>query len=189
MVSRIFYDLDGVNVDWEGRAIEILGLNKAKIMSELKSGKKLEDIYPQIYEKIEESGTDFWTGLELYPWAQELINLGRKYGEVAFLSSGGNIHRRTNAVADANAGKTRYVAKNFPGIPLILTREKYLCANPNAILIDDTKEKVDKFRDYGGVGFNFPHPYKIIDKDIELKTVLRDLEKVLSTMHTIHNIH
>ncbi|MDA3855786.1 MAG: hypothetical protein PF569_05985 [Candidatus Woesearchaeota archaeon] len=182
MASIIFYDLDGVHVDWEGRAIEILGLDKSEIMPQLKSGKKLEDIHSDIYDRIENSGTDFWTGLELYPWAKELIELGKKYGEVAFLSSGGNIHKRTNAVADANAGKTRYVAKNFPGIPLVLTREKYLCASPNAILIDDTQEKIDKFREYGGIGFEFPHPYKIIEGDLKLNEVLGQLEKSLSNM-------
>lgn len=182
MESIIFYDLDGVHVDWEGRAIEMLGLDKTKIMPELKSGKKLEDIYPDIYDRIESSGTDFWEGLELYSWTNELIELGKKYGEVAFLSSGGNIHKRTNAVADANAGKTRYVAKNFPGIPLILTREKYFCANPRSILIDDTQKKIDKFREYGGVGFEFPHPYKIIEGDIKLSEVLGDLEKTLKSM-------
>lgn len=155
MVTKIFNDLDGVHVNWEGRAIQLLNLKQSEIIPKLKKGGKLEDLYPNIYEMIENCG------------------------EVAFLSSGGNIYRKTNSVANANAGKTRYVAKKFNNIPLILTREKYFCASPQSILIDDTKEKIDKFREYGGFGFEFPHPHKILDGDININKVLGELEKVL----------
>jgi hypothetical protein len=109
----------------------------------------------------------------------------QKLGEVAFLSSGGNIHRRTEGVGIANYGKTQWVAKNFPDSSLILTREKYLCASSNTILIDDTEKKIKQFANYGGNTFHFPHPYKIIDGELEFQDVLKGLERKIERMEHV----
>jgi hypothetical protein len=36
---------------------------------------------------------------------------------------------------------------------------KHLCASPDALLIDDVEENVDKFRAYGGRAVLFPRPW------------------------------
>jgi hypothetical protein len=47
----------------------------------------------------------------------------------------------------------------FPKVKRIFTREKYFCANPQTILIDDTDPKIEKFYEHGGIGVTFPQPW------------------------------
>ena len=181
--TRIFIDLDGVVANWEKRAAQYLGVEEIQIGKELKGGADIEKFYPQLRDIILEAGREFWEGIDPLPWAEELYNLAQNYGEVAFLTSGGNFKRNSQFVADANAGKVYWVALNFPQSQLILAREKWLCASENSILIDDTKNKITKFIQYGGQGFHWPHPYIIKDEEYPIKQVLGDLESKLIEMN------
>ncbi len=181
MARRIFIDLDGVIADWEGLALKVVGAeNDSQVKAELKTGKDIEDIFPDSWDRISAYNGRFWEELEVLPWGQQLYDTASKYGDVAFLTSGGNVHKRTEAVSQACAGKTRWVAKYFPGANLILTREKHLCASPISLLIDDTKKKIEQFTQYGGHTFHWPHPNRIRDGDVNLPEVIRDLERKIT---------
>lgn len=176
---QIFVDLDGVVANWEKRAIEVLGMDFESTKNILKTGVDLEDIcevHP--WEILDKKHNEFWNELELFPWAYQMIEKLCEFGEVSFLSSGGNIYRRPEGVGNAGLGKTMWVSDKFKNyqIPLILTKHKYFCAGPNSILIDDTAKKIDEFTRYGGHGFLFPHPYKILDGDLKFNGVLGELE-------------
>lgn len=182
MRPRMFIDLDGVVANWEGMAIRLCGLDEKEIVPRVKRGENLEDIFPRLWDVLERRHDDFWDKLELYPWSEELYERAQQYGEVAFLSSGGNLHRRTDSVGYANYGKTRWVARNFPDAKLILTREKYLCAGPTSLLIDDTEKKLRKFEEYGGKIFHWPNAYKILEGEIDINDLYRRLDESARTL-------
>ncbi len=178
--KQIFVDLDGVVANWEKRAIEVLGMDFESTKNILKNGGDLEnlcDVHP--WEVLDKKHDEFWNELELFPWAYKMIEKLQTLGEVSFLSSGGNIYNRPVGVGNAGLGKTIWVADKFNDykVPLILTKHKYFCAGANSILIDDTPKKIDDFVEYGGHGFLFPHPYKILDGDFEFDDVMYGLEE------------
>lgn len=183
--KQIFVDLDGVVANWEKRAIEVLGMDLDSTIKILKNGTDLEDIcevHP--WEILDKKHDEFWNELELFPWAYEMIEKLQTLGEVSFLSSGGNIYRRPEGVGNAALGKTIWVSDKFKeyDVPLILTKHKYFCAGLDSILIDDTLEKIEEFENYGGHSFLFPHPYKILDGDLEFDDVMSGLEKKIISM-------
>ena len=175
------YDLDGVIADWEERALEISGVNKEEVIPQLKQGKYLEEIVPGIMNKVSDV-SGFYEGLEIFPWAHELIDIGRKYGDVGFLTSSGNLYKRPETVPQVTCEKLKWISKHFTDVPPILGREKYLCASPNTILVDDTDYKVADFVEYGGQGFLFPEQYSIRDRDIKIEDVFNELEMKLQDM-------
>jgi 5'(3')-deoxyribonucleotidase len=181
MRKRTFIDLDGVVANWEKSAMVILGANEEKYIPLLKEGNSLRDYFPNQWEVLDSKTEEFWLGLEKLPWADELIELALKYGDVAFLTSGGNVYERTNGVADAAKGKTIWVDRHFSkyGIPLIITKHKNFCAYPNSILIDDTLKNIEKFEEGGGTGYHFPQIYKLLEEDIDIKQVFGELELLL----------
>ncbi len=178
--KQIFVDLDGVVANWEKRAIEVLDIDFESTMNILKNGGDLEDIcdvHP--WEILDKKHDEFWNELELFPWAYQMIEKLQELGEVSFLSSGGNIYRRPEGVGNAGLGKTMWVSDKFAKyeVPLILTKHKYFCADSNSILIDDTVGKINEFVEYGGHGFLFPHPYRLLDGDLEFEDVMCGLEE------------
>jgi 5'(3')-deoxyribonucleotidase len=178
--KQIFVDLDGVVADWEKRAIEILGMDFNSTINYLKCGGDLEDICDiHFWEILDKKSELFWNELNLFPWAYEMIEKLQELGQVSFLSSGGNIYRRPVGVGNASFGKTLWISEKFReyNIPLILTKHKYFCAGSNSILIDDTPNKINEFVEYGGHGFLFPHPYKILDGDLKFDDVMTGLEE------------
>jgi len=177
---RVFIDLDGVVANWERSAIKLLGFKEELVVPEIVKGKKLEELFPQINQLIEDEGIDFWLGLEPFYWTQKLFEEMKRYGKVAILSSGGNIHRNPKRVANANCGKSYWVNKHLPETPLILTREKHLCAQRNSILIDDNYEKVRDFVKYGGAAFHWPHWSLIESGKKDLTTLLFQIHQTIN---------
>ena len=56
-------------------------------------------------------------------------------------------------------GKSMWLDRYFPKVKRIFTSEKYFCADPQTILIDDTDAKIEKFRKHGGRTVTFPQPW------------------------------
>lgn len=181
---KIFLDIDGVVGNWDGHYLKTFGIKESSEIKEvLKSGKKIDDLFDaeEVWENINKKGTKFWETIPLYPWSNKLIDRLKKHGELAFLSSPGNIFKHNIHAAQSSYGKTIW-AKQFD-IPLILCSEKYLLANKKTLLIDDTEKKIDKFVDYGGWGFLWPNSYHILDKDITFEEVMETLEEMISKIN------
>jgi len=180
----IFIDMDGVISYWMKDACKLCGvdLDDKEIRDKLKSGIRLEDMGivsdEEMWSLITEEGEDFWANLELFPWSKELVRRMEKLGDVFFLTSPGScIH--------SPSGKMEWIKEHF-GIEYmkktIITKHKYMCAAPNRVLIDDEKNKVQKFREFGGHAFIWPDCLCLLDGDKDVNGVTDKLEKIVRSL-------
>jgi len=177
----IFLDIDGVLANWTKNAIEACGLDdeNPEIRKVLKTGVDIENIVgPNMWKMIDKKGEDFWTNLEMFPWALNLItSLKKETNNFAFLTSPSN-----NPLCAS--GKIKWMKKYFgPKFKdFIITPKKYLCASKNSILIDDPPKQINKFKLFKGHIFSWPNQYKLLDKEINVDEIINTL---LDTIHYI----
>ena len=187
---RIFVDMDGVMSNWLKGCCEVCKIdsNSKEFRDATKDGIEVPDIksnnitQAEMWDKIVQIGSSWWKELDLLPWANKLHDMISKHGEVAFLSSPGNLNKFPESVAEACKGKMEWIYKYFKDTPPILCQAKYLCASPNSILIDDSAKKVDEFIEYGGKAFLWPNQYSLMDGEIDLDETLEELELKIKSM-------
>lgn len=184
----IFIDMDGVITDWLTPVCSLCGIDieDPKSRALLKMGKRLEDFVgsEKVWESIDNRQYVWWEKLEKLPWADRLISFAKKHGDIAFLTSPGNLKKHPVSAANACHGKVFWVKKNYEDIPLILTQDKHLCANDKTLLIDDSIKKINSFQKSGGHAFRWPVQYSILDKDIKIDNVFKNLEKQLAKLNS-----
>ncbi len=174
---RIGLDLDGCICYWEKAAAKTLGIDykDKEIREKIKNGKRIETFVggdDKMWPMIDKEGEAWWENMEKLPWADDLIKLLKKNTKnLFFLSS-------PSKDPVCYSGKIKWVLKNYPKMSrdLFLGCKKHLVANPNVLLVDDTDKKVKEFRKYGGHAFKWPHPLSIIDGDIKIEDVFKELE-------------
>ena len=169
--KKIFLDLDGVMVDWVGGVAGYLGLqlDDPGLRARFRAGDghqvmdELVVCWETLGRNIEEDGPNFWSGLRLFPWATLLVNsLRGRFGSEAslqFLTSPGSF-------LNAYHGKRIWQHRFFPDVELIVCRNKYVCAHPNALLIDDTAKQLVAFADHGGHTHLWPNQFTLEDESI-----------------------
>lgn len=162
----VFIDMDQVLADFNKAACEAFGVDIDKLdsvrdghcwdllqpLSALLGRKINEEEFWKTVSPTPEEGEEFWTYIDPLPWVDQLIGLVEDITDTWYvLSSPGHCH-------SAHSGKIKWLRKHFGSCfdRFILTREKYLLARPNTILIDDRVETVDNFRLCGGKGIVFP---------------------------------
>lgn len=146
--------MDGVCCDWAGAVFTLFGReNKWPIgHNDIKS--ILNVTSEKMWEKIDLYDDKIWTNLQEYPWFKEMYNrLLTKY-DVYFLTS-------PSQSKYSASGKIQWLQNRFGKQfnKYIITTHKHLLANKNSILIDDTLEKIQLFREHGGKGLLFPQPW------------------------------
>jgi hypothetical protein len=153
---RIYCDLDGVLVDFN-RGFKNLDANNDKL-----TPSEYEEKYglDKMWSIIDEEGESFWANLRWKKDGRELWDYIRRYDPVILSSPS----RSKNSIT----GKMKWIKRNL-GINqseptksskkweddsrIILSRYKYKFAKgPNDILIDDTREKIEKWVEAGGTG-------------------------------------
>ena len=165
---KILLDLDGVICNFNFAACKLANYeltqeNKNWLMEDRnrspEDNLKKRDKSISFYKLIDKAGIGFWENLELFPWAHYLVEtcLSFDRAQLAFCSSYG-------PWACGATGKVLFKNRHFPKIPLILTREKELCAHSNSMLIDDYPKKIEKFRNAGGAFFLWPNQYLLEDR-------------------------
>ena len=177
---RIFLDMDGVVVFWEKGAAKTLDLNleDKDIREKIKNGKRMESFVggdSVMWPKIDKEGAEWWEKLEKLPWADGLINLIKKESkEWCFLTAPSNN-------SNCAAGKIKWLQNHFGEDfrKFLIGSNKYMCASPDALLIDDSEKKCKKFEEYGGYSFLWPSPLNLIDEDENLDDVMFDLKKLI----------
>ena len=180
---RIFLDLDGVICYWLKSAAKTcnVDIEDQKTRDALKNGKRLESFVggdEKMWHMIDEEGDEWWENIEKLPWADDLIDLLKKHTkELSFLSSPSNSPL-------CYSGKAKWIIKNYPEMSkdVFLGCKKHRVANPNILLIDDTDKKVKQFRKYGGHAFKWPCPLDIIEGDVDIKSVLKELEDFIKNI-------
>jgi hypothetical protein len=175
---RIFCDLDGVCSWWEKAACEALDIDydDPEIREQLKTGRKrMEDFAggdAEMWAKIDAKGEEFWTDMPKLPWAERLYEfLNEQTNDFSFLTSPSG-----NPVCAS--GKVKWLKKYFGEKfkNFLIGKNKHLCASPDCLLVDDDDTKCEKFREYGGHVFQWPHPLKIVDGDMTEDEVFEDLK-------------
>jgi len=175
MQLKILLDLDGVIYDWMGSALPIFNVDannkeNRKILKTYHDGLEMIRSKQEVFETIENKGSEFWAELKLFPWANELYNNLSEIGEVTILTSPGYWTL-------AGKGKLTALKRDFEIKNFILAKNKEVCAMPNAILIDDKKKNVANFRNAGGWSYLWPNSFCIQDKEPEQSQAISDCVK------------
>jgi len=172
----IFLDIDGVCSDWDSAAYSLfdIDIKDEKIREEIKKGKRLEEFLEdenEMWKEIDKAGEKWWANLELLPWANKLYDFCKSKTEnVCFLTSPSN---HPNCVA----GKVKWINKHFSTRDFIITPRKEFCARKNTLLIDDSQSKIDKFKEFGGKAFKWPHLFSIKDGDITVEDLMNSIDE------------
>lgn len=153
----IFLDLDGVLVNFVKGSLAELNVDikdieiPARQYDMTKWGNIGVKNQEEFWQIIDKKGAEFWAGLEKYPWADELVDYCLSKAKVFFLTSPAR-----NPLC--SAGKMEWIQKYYPKLRrnVVLTPAKYLCANKNALLIDDSEHKIFPFKNAGGNICIFP---------------------------------
>lgn len=173
MRAKVLLDMDVVLVNWLQGVCNTLGLNITTLRQDWQKGEW--DAIPPIAramgwarsnshktfwkalheEMLEEFGNsiDWWAALEPQPWFQSLIDfvdnlVGPEYWYIATTA---------HLTPGCYAGKAAWLINYLPDTDrFIFTRHKWLCANPNTVLVDDRPKSVDLFKKHGGHAVLFP---------------------------------
>lgn len=140
---EIFCDLDGVLYNFDARLAEITG---SEIPLDKMSSEQKREAWKLIgsYSRRQL----FWSQMELYPRAQELVDYIKTYS--------GTILTAMGWAGFPLLEKSSAIQHNFGSIPTILVNrgvDKARFALPNRILIDDRQVVIDSWVAAGGIGF------------------------------------
>jgi len=141
---RVYCDLDGVLTDF------------------IEAFKKHTGLHPKQVDKFWtyiEGNESYWSAMRWMPGGKLLWTFIKQFNPTIL----------TAPIRDASciSGKNKWVDKNLGyTIPRIIESQKQKYANPTAILIDDTKEKIDAWVKAGGIGILHKNAAKTI-KDLK----------------------
>jgi hypothetical protein len=176
---RIMIDLDGVMCNWTKAACKACGLDYEELKEELKKEDNVENHISEdeMWKKIDAKGEEYWTELELYPWANKLYKkLQEKSPYVCFLTSPAE-----NEIS--LSGKAKWVKKHFDNTTeFLIGKPKWYCANKNTLLIDNSKKNTDKFDDFNGNTFLWPNSNKLLDGDINVNDTIKELMEYIDEL-------
>jgi hypothetical protein len=158
MIERIFLDLDGVVRDWVRGINEYYHIDvkeeeitKWNYLTEFVMDKlKISE-----YEFWENQNELFWTGLKFTSEAPELLSYLESIRIPVFLFSAPTLN---------NAGWSQNWIKNnlpqyFNTKQYLIGPVKWVCANPNSLLIDDAEKNIIPWTKAGGIGLLWPKPW------------------------------
>ena len=138
-MNKIYVDLDGVLVDFTKGYEDLSGIKP-------KDAEKMyaNDI-PAFWKPINDAGYEWWANLDWTKDGKELWNYILPHNPTILTapSKGEACPKGKNIWVDRELGVE---------IPVFIERDKYKYAEPNHILIDDTKKKIEDWVDAGGIG-------------------------------------
>ena len=136
---ELYCDMDGVLVDFERGYEELTGKN-------IRGNHVKGD--GDFWQPITDAGVEFWTKLKWMSDGKQLWDYIKKH-KPSLLSA-------PSREESSRIGKHIWVENNIPGVNLILRAadKKQEFASPNAILIDDRADNVQRWKDAGGVGIH-----------------------------------
>mgnify|MGYP001187749547 CR=1 FL=1 len=150
----IYLDMDGVLVDFVSGAIEATGIDLTHdTWTEWDAYRLKEWSSDQFWAPINER-LYFWEDLQPYPWAEELLELCKSFGEVVFCST-------PSRNPESASGKLTWLQQRgwLKDHDCILMKDKWRLAKPGTILIDDRRDSCALFSAHGGKSICFPQPW------------------------------
>lgn len=130
----------------------------------------------QLERLVASAGREFWMNIPQFDWANNLMIALTDYAaqtnaDIAFCTS-------FASWPEAAGYRTEYLNETWPGIPVVVTKDKWLLAHSEAVLIDDLDRNVIAFRENGGKALQTMNPYV---EPLNVDWVIAQL-KVLNTV-------
>ena len=134
---ELYCDMDGVLVDFERGYEELTG-------KDIRGNHVKGDA--DFWQPIADAGVKFWARLKWMPDGKQLWDYIIKHKP--------NLLSAPSREKSSKIGKHVWVKNNTPGVNLILRAadKKQEFASPNAILIDDRADNIQRWKDAGGIG-------------------------------------
>jgi len=164
MIEKIYFDMDGVLVDFKRGIVELAGVDVNESDEEMWIKVKNVDHF---YYKLKPLDNQ----LEVFKRVNEKYN-----GIVEILTA---IPKPKRNIKDAKSDKIKWVLENIGVIPVnvVYSNEKRDYAkNKNYILIDDSIRNINEWEEHGGTGIHYTNDVDIIEK---LETLDRRAPKKL----------
>lgn len=156
-LRTIYLDMDGVLCDLVTPVMKLHGRDDllrrgAWPKGEYSMEKLLNITTPELWAPVIAQGAAFWSDLDPYPWAYTLYSYAIGCcPDVAVLT-------KPTECPFSHSGKFAWIRRMSKPEPLsyVLTPEKWRCAGPGCLLIDDCEENIREWRNKGGIGILFP---------------------------------
>lgn len=134
---KIYCDMDGVLVDFEDGYEKLTGKN---IRGQHVKGDG------DFWDPITKAGVKFWVTLKWMSDGKQLWDYIKKFNP--------DLLSAPSREESSKIGKRLWVKRNMPGTKLILrsAERKQDFAKPDAILIDDRTDNIERWRNAGGIG-------------------------------------
>lgn len=135
--------------------------------------------HDQVMDAVRDEGHQFWSRLVPYPWTYDLIAVIEDSGTPYNLLT-------THAGGESAMGKVQWVRRYLPHLEkkMILTREKWHCAKPGRVLIDDHHRNIDDWETQGGHAILWPSPHnRDRSEKLPIDTIMqRDIDDALGKL-------
>lgn len=164
MKYRIFLDLDGVMRDWDAGIWKLFHIEDP--WGDEPRG--WNDIQDFICESCEIDKGQFWAAQDYdfwrsLPYTKEALGVAEAVRDAALSGEVERVVLLTSPSMDSAGGTQAWIRKNLPDFfrakQYLIGPAKDACANPTALLIDDSDANCSKFRLAGGDTILFPRPW------------------------------
>ncbi len=147
---KVYCDMDGVIVDFEHGYNRLTGRKTPGFSSPY--NKK------EFWSAIDKAGAKFWADLEWMKDGPQLWNYIKQFNPKLLTAPSMN--------PSSEEGKLQWVQKHIPGTQTIFkqAKDKQDLAEPNAILIDDREDNIERWIDAGGIGIRHTSTSSTIKK-------------------------
>jgi hypothetical protein len=151
---KVYVDQDGVLSDFN-KEFEKLGHGSPEAFSE-KHGDEA------MWYLINNKTDHFWLDMEWIPDGKKFWNFIKKFNPT--------ILTKLSPVTNCKKDKIEWLKKNLGDIPIIPTTKKEKYASPDAVLIDDMEENIEKWVEVGGIGILYKSAEQAI---LEFKKLMK----------------
>jgi predicted kinase len=147
---KVYCDMDGVLVDFERGYNDLTGKQTPGVNSTYDK--------TDFWSAITKAGAKFWADLNWMPDGQQLWDYIKQYNPTLLTAP--------SREESSEIGKQEWINKNIPGTPVEFRQahKKQELATPNAILIDDRKDNIERWIEAGGIGIRHTSAQSTIKK-------------------------
>jgi dephospho-CoA kinase len=147
---KVYCDMDGVIVDFEHGYDRLTGRKAPGFSSPYDK--------TDFWAAITKAGAEFWADLEWMEDGQQLWNYIKQYNPTLLTAP--------SREKSSEIGKQEWIDKNIPSTPVEFRQahKKQELSSPNAILIDDREDNIERWIEAGGIGIRHTSAASTIKK-------------------------
>ena len=159
MITHVYVDLDGVLADFFGGVCDLMGETPEPPDHYDGLAAAFGLTNNDFWAMVDRAGSRFWSELRPYEWNEELLGICQNIApDGVYIATSPSWH------GSSAAGKIEWMTEHFaaPGKhfrDFMIGPHKHLLAHPQAILIDDSTEKLEAWTKAGGIGILWPQPW------------------------------